>query len=221
MEIIRNAIQRETVGGGIEGCVAVEFDVCESPEEITETRELLLGLGGAELQLPMDLIVEVLQEFRAGVPEGRLNLRFEVVLQLIEGGVYLGRCAAGLVNRRGSRFSKSTPDSRAPSTSSEAPKTPSKSLNFSSSSSKTRWSASIATIEEIDDDHVVLLAVAVTAADPLLDALRVPRQVVVHDQVAELEVHPLGRRLGGDHDRGAVAGIPRPGPSGCRPWENR
>ncbi len=35
-------------------------------------------------------------------------------------------------------------------------------------------------VEEVDDHHVVLLAVAMAAADALLDALRIPGQVVVH-----------------------------------------
>ena len=42
------------------------------------------------------------------------------------------------------------------------------------------------------------------AADALLDALRVPRQVVVDDGVAELQVQPLRPRLRRDQDRGAL-----------------
>ncbi len=59
----------------------------------------------------------------------------------------------------------------------------------------------VAPIDEVDHHHVMLLAVPMTAADPLLDPLRVPRQVVIHDQRAELQVHPFGRRFGRDHDR--------------------
>ena len=59
--------------------------------------------------------------------------------------------------------------------------------------------------EEVDDGHVALLAVAVAAADALLDALRVPGQVVVHDGVAELEVQALGAGLGGDEHARAGA----------------
>ena len=54
--------------------------------------------------------------------------------------------------------------------------------------------------EEVDDGHVPLLTVAVAATDALLDALRVPGQVVVHDRVAELQVQALGAGLGGDED---------------------
>ena len=62
-------------------------------------------------------------------------------------------------------------------------------------------------VEEVDDDDVVLLAVAVAAADALLDALRVPRQVVVDDQRAELEVDALRAGLGGDHDAALLAEV--------------
>ena len=77
--------------------------------------------------------------------------------------------------------------------------------------------------DEVDDGDVALLAVAVAAADALLDALRVPRQVVVDDRLAELEVQPLRAGLGADEDLrpraelvderepdGDLAGRPRP-----------
>jgi hypothetical protein len=43
-------------------------------------------------------------------------------------------------------------------------------------------------VQEIDDDHVEFLPVPVTAPDPLFDALGVPWKIVVHDEVAELEI---------------------------------
>ena len=52
--------------------------------------------------------------------------------------------------------------------------------------------------QEIDDRHAALLTVAMAAADALLDALRVPGQVVVDDGVAELEVQALS---GNEHAR--------------------
>ena len=105
------------------------------------------------------------------------------------------------------RFSKSTPDSMAPSTSSLAPNTPSKSLNFSDRSSKDALVGRVLPIEEVHHHDVVLLAVAVAAADALLDALGIPRQVVIHDQRAELEVDALRAGFGGDHDAAFLAEI--------------
>ena len=62
-------------------------------------------------------------------------------------------------------------------------------------------------VEEVDHHDVELLTVAVATPDALLDALRVPRQVVVDHQIAELQVDALGRGLGGDQDRGVVAEV--------------
>ena len=63
----------------------------------------------------------------------------------------------------------------------------------------------VALVEEIDDNHVVFLAVTVAAADALLDALRVPRQVEIDDEGAELEVDAFSGGLGGDEDFCGVA----------------
>ena len=54
----------------------------------------------------------------------------------------------------------------------------------------------VAGCQEADDGDAALLAVPVDSPDALLDALRVPRQVVVDDRVAELEVQAFGARFG-------------------------
>ena len=53
---------------------------------------------------------------------------------------------------------------------------------------------------EVEDQAVLALAVAVDAAHPLLEAVRVPGDVVVEEDVADLKVDPLARGLGGDQD---------------------
>ena len=68
-------------------------------------------------------------------------------------------------------------------------------------------------VEEVQHQHVALLAVAVAAADALLDPLRVPRQVVVDHQVAELEVEPLGAGLGHEQDLRSGRGTRPPAPA--------
>jgi hypothetical protein len=45
----------------------------------------------------------------------------------------------------------------------------------------------------------------VATPDALLNALRIPRQVVVHDQGTKLQVEALGGGLRGDHDHRLVA----------------
>ena len=51
--------------------------------------------------------------------------------------------------------------------------------------------------DEVEDQAVLLLAVAVDAAHALFQPHRVPGDVVVDHQPAELEVDALARRLGG------------------------
>ena len=105
------------------------------------------------------------------------------------------------------RFSKSTPDSIAPSTSSLAPNTPSKSCELLGEQLEDALIGLVLLVQEVDHDDIVLLAVAVAAADALLDALRIPRQVVVHDERAELKVDALGAGLGRDHDAAFLAEV--------------
>jgi hypothetical protein len=53
---------------------------------------------------------------------------------------------------------------------------------------------------EVEDQAVLALAVAVDAAHPLFEAVRVPGDVVVEEDVADLKVDALARGLGGDQD---------------------
>src|SRR5687768_537743 len=55
--------------------------------------------------------------------------------------------------------------------------------------------------EKVDDGDRVFLAVTMAPPDPLFNALRVPRQVVVDQRLAELKVQALGAGFGGDEDR--------------------
>ena len=67
-----------------------------------------------------------------------------------------------------------------------------------------------------DHHHVVLLSVAMAPADALLNALRIPRQIVVHDERAELEIDALRPRLRSDHDASLFAEIIHEGGSHVR-----
>lgn len=55
-------------------------------------------------------------------------------------------------------------------------------------------------VEEVYDDVVVTLPVAMAAPDPLLNALGISGQVIIHDQRTELKVNPLSSGFGRDHD---------------------
>src|SRR5262249_1183278 len=65
----------------------------------------------------------------------------------------------------------------------------------------------VSSVQEVDHDHIALLAVTVAAPDALLDALRVPWKIVVYNEGAELEVNPLGSGFGGNHQDGLFAEI--------------
>ena len=75
--------------------------------------------------------------------------------------------------------------------------------------------------EAVDHRDVASLAVAVAPADALLDALRVPGQVVVDDGVAELQVEALRSCLGRDQHHGPRPELVHPGQAhgdgGARP----
>jgi hypothetical protein len=81
---------------------------------------------GLDANLLDDLLVEVVEKLLLGQCLGLGDFRLEFLLELIEFKDNLFWRTALLIDR----FSKSIPDWMAPSTSSEAPNTPSKSLNF-------------------------------------------------------------------------------------------
>ena len=62
----------------------------------------------------------------------------------------------------------------------------------------------VAPIEEIEDNHVVLLTVAVATSNALFNALGVPRKVVIDHERAELEVHTFGSGFSGNQYRSLV-----------------
>ena len=75
--------------------------------------------------------------------------------------------------------------------------------------------------DQVGQQHVVLLADPVQTAEPLLDLHRVPRQVDVDHDVAELQVAALAGRLGGQQHRrvageGGDRGVLLPARTGCR-----
>jgi hypothetical protein len=50
--------------------------------------------------------------------------------------------------------------------------------------------------QKVNHGNIVLLAVPVAPANPLLDPLRIPWQVVIYNRVAKLQIQPLCARLG-------------------------
>src|SRR5947209_5500736 len=52
--------------------------------------------------------------------------------------------------------------------------------------------------DEVHDGHITLLTIPMAATNTLLDALRIPGQVVIDDCLAELEIEPLRACFGAD-----------------------
>ena len=74
--------------------------------------------------------------------------------------------------------------------------------------SKSFWSTRPSRVfvgDEVEDEAVLLLAVAVDAAHALLQPHRVPRDVVVDHEPAELEVDAFAGGFGGDQDLAVLA----------------
>ena len=65
----------------------------------------------------------------------------------------------------------------------------------------------ILSVQEIHHHYVMLLSVAMTAADALLDALRVPGQIVVDYEGTELQVNAFRSGFGGNHDAALFAEV--------------
>ena len=72
-------------------------------------------------------------------------------------------------------------------------------LEFFRKELKNTQISSVFTIQKIHHHDIMLLAVSMTTANSLFDALRIPGQVVINNQGTELEVDPLGACLGGYH----------------------
>src|SRR5258708_7895987 len=65
----------------------------------------------------------------------------------------------------------------------------------------------VLTIEEIDNNDVVLLAIAMATANALLDTLWVPRQIVINNERTKLKVDAFRACLGCNHDASFFAEI--------------
>ena len=55
-------------------------------------------------------------------------------------------------------------------------------------------------VQEIHNNNIVFLPISMATPDSLFDTLRIPRQVVIDDERAELKVDSFSARFSGDHD---------------------
>ncbi len=105
------------------------------------------------------------------------------------------------------RFSKSTPDSTAPKHLVARTEHAVEQAEFLVEQLIDSLIGSVRLVQKIHHDHVELLPVAMAAADALLDTLRIPRQVIVHDQIAKLQIDAFGGGFRRDQDRSLIAEV--------------
>ena len=144
-------------------------------------------------------IIEMFKQELPGAGHRIVYLGAQLALKLLKGGLDFVRGPATLVDIGNpffeihSRFNGSQ-DLVA------CPKDPFEELKLFGEQAKDMLVGFISFIEKIDHDDIVLLSVPVTAADALFDTLRIPREIVVHHQGAELEIDAFRPRFRGDHD---------------------
>ena len=153
-----------------------------------------------------DFLIEVVEQFFAGVPLAGGDFGVEFLLKLVKLELDLLRRAAFLVDG-GDAFLEIHARFDGPEHFVAGPEHAAEEPELLVQQFVHPLVGGVALVEEVDHHHVEFLAVAVAAADALLDALGIPGQVVVDHQIAELQVDALGRRFGGDHDGRFVAEV--------------
>ena len=147
----------------------------------------------------MDLGVEVFEQLPPSVVHRLFDLGVEIEAQLLELGVdRLGR-AAVLVDRHDAALEVDARLDRAEHLIACAEHAREQAELLVEQLEDANVGC-VRAVEEVDHYDIVLLAIAMAPPDALLDPLRVPGKVVVHDHRAELKVDPFGRGFGRDHD---------------------
>ena len=168
-----------------------ELEAGELPKQVLEAAE---GGRGFDAEALDHLLVEVVKELLVPVGLRVADLALQLLLELVELEADLLRSPAPLVNVENALLEVDAGLdgtqhllARAEDALEELELLGKKQIDADV--------GGVSLVEEVDHDDIELLAVAVAAADALLDPLRVPGQIVVDDQIAELEVDALGGAL--------------------------
>ena len=176
-----------------------QFGAGQVHQHALEAVARVAAVVGPHAQLLLHLLIEVLKQYLARLDHRLVDFAGEVELELLEAGLDFLGLSAVLVDLGDTPLEI---DTGADGTQHfvASPKHALEELELLRQQLVHPCIGLIAAVDEVDHHHVVLLTVAVAAPDALLDALRVPRQVVVDDERAELEVDAFGSGLGGNHD---------------------
>ncbi len=175
------ADQFEGEGVVIEARLVGQHVARERPEAPADPVQPGPGIRKPHAQPFVHVLVEVLEQRPSGVFQPGADLFVHLRLQGLEGGVDLLRGPALLVDREDALFEVHAGFDRAQHLVGGAEHA-AEQVELLLQQLQNAAVGLVALIEEVDDHHVVLLAVAMAAADALFDALRVPGQVVVDDQ---------------------------------------
>lgn len=186
--------------------VVAQLMAGELHEDPLEAVQHGLGVGVTQAELLAHLLVEVLQQLASGLAHRLVDLEGQLELELVEGRLDLRGLATALVDL-GDPLLEIDPGFERSEHLVAGPEDALEELELFGQQLEDSLVGLVLAVEEVHDHHVVLLAIAMAAPDTLLDALGIPRQVVVHDERAELEVDAFGARLGRDHDPTLVAEV--------------
>src|SRR5579864_4670782 len=155
-----------------------EDEPCERPESFAEAVKLGLGILKLEPQALVDFLIKVFKELFARVIQPGADGFIHFSLERLECGIYLFRRSAFLVYGQDaffeidSRFDRAEHFVRGTKYTAKQAEL----LGQQFQHSAVRF---VPLVEEIDDDHVVLLPVTMAAAYTLFYSLRVPGQVKI------------------------------------------
>src|SRR5690606_1901620 len=196
-QTLRQTMQVEAVI--VETGTIPQFSTAQLDQHALEAAAGAATVFGTDAQLVLHFLVEILQQHLSCLDHRLVDLGREIELELLKAGLDFVRVTAVLVDLGDAALEIDTGADGAQHFVART-KLGVEELDLLRQQFGDALVRLVAEIDEVHNHHVVLLTVAVAAPDALLDALRVPRQVVVDDERAELEVDAFGSGLGGNHD---------------------
>lgn len=183
---------------------AVERPFCYAPKALLEKIEIFFALLEVDSEFPVNFVVEVFEQLQFCVVEFLLFLFFKGCFECVE--CFLNfLCGSALFVNSGNAFFEVNSAFNGSEHFVACTEYSAEEFEFLIEQLVDSLVGRVGFVEEVDDDDVEFLTVAVAATNALFYALGVPGEVVVDDERAELEVDAFGCGFGGDHDGGFVA----------------
>jgi hypothetical protein len=175
-------------------------------EQALEAIEVGFGVCISNLELLSYLIVEVFEQLPARAGHRLVYLKAQIELKLVEGSLDFVGFPAALVDGHNSLLEIDTGFDDAKDFIA-SPENALKELEFFGQKLKHPLVGGVGSVQKVDHYNIMLLAVAVAAANSLLDTLRIPGEVIVYNKRAKLKVNAFCAGFGGDHDAALLAKV--------------